>query len=256
MTPALRLEGVAKSFGKTRIIQGVDLEILPGERHALIGPNGAGKSTMFHLISGKLPLSGGVIEMNGGRIDGLPPHRIRRLGLSRSFQVSNLFGRLTVQENLECALLWPMGVHYSIRRPMSDLRDIKDRAGELVEMLHLGDVARQPTASLPYADQRVLEIGMTVAGDASIVLLDEPTAGMNRQETARMVELIDKISEGRTLVMVEHDMGVVFNLATRISVLVHGEVIASDAPANIRSNRAVQEAYLGASQPADTELDA
>ena len=242
---ALRLEGVRKSFGDTRIIRGVSLDVPEGERHAIIGPNGAGKSTLFNLISGRFAPTTGSIRLHGEAIEGHPPFEIHRRGLSRSFQVTNIFPRLTVFENIRCSVLWSLGHKYNFWRSVDKLRDANERANKTLEQIHLR--ARRDTLAgvLTYAEQRALEIGITVAGGADVILLDEPTAGMSRGETQNAVELIRAISKGRTLVIVEHDMGVVFDLADRISVLVYGEIIATDAPERIRENSAVQSAYLG-----------
>jgi branched-chain amino acid transport system ATP-binding protein len=242
---ALRLSGVRKSFGKSEIIRGIDLDIAAGERHAVIGPNGAGKSTLFNLISGRYPVSAGRIELSGRDITGLKPFEINRLGLSRSFQITNIFPRMSVFENVRCATLYPLGYKYSFWHRLDALRDAAERAEDIVHRIGLR--ARHDTQAglLTYAEQRALEIGITVAGGASVILLDEPTAGMSRSESDAAVALIRRMTEGKTLVMVEHDMSVVFGLADRISVVVYGELIACDAPARIRENRAVQEAYLG-----------
>ena len=245
MNAALELRDVHKSFGTTKIINGVSLAIPAGERHAIIGPNGAGKSTLDNLISGRYPLSAGQILLNGEDITGLKPYEINRKGLSRSFQVTNIFHRLSVYENIRCAVLWSLGYRYSFWHRVGGLRDAQRRSVDVMERIGLARRRDTLAGELTYAEQRALEIGITIAGGASVILLDEPTAGMSRTETANAVELIRQVTEGRTLVMVEHDMGVVFNLADRISVLVYGEVIATGTPAAIRSNAAVQEAYLG-----------
>jgi branched-chain amino acid transport system ATP-binding protein len=244
---ALELQDVHKNFGSTRIIQGVSLAIPAGERHAIIGPNGAGKSTLFNLISGRFPLTSGRIRLNGEDITGLRPFQINRKGLSRSFQVTNIFHNLTVFENLRCAVLWAHGYKYSFWHRLAGLKDANERAAQVLEKIGLAKRAAIAAGTLSYAEQRALEIGVTIAGGASVILLDEPTAGMSRTETAHAVELIRQVTEGKTLVMVEHDMGVVFDLADRISVLVYGEVIATGTPAEIRANAAVKEAYLGTS---------
>lgn len=245
MTSAIELKGVRKDFGKTEIIRGVDLEIRKGERHAIIGPNGAGKSTLFHLISARLPVTSGDILLNGESVVGLKPYEVNRKGLSRSFQVTNVFPRLSVFENVRCALLWSRGYKYSFWHRLSRLKDVNRLADQVIEEIGLTRRHDAPAGVLSYADQRALEIGITVASGAEVILLDEPTAGMSRSESDKAVELIRTVTAGRTLVMVEHDMGVVFDLADRISVLVYGEIIASDEPKNIRANRVVQEAYLG-----------
>lgn len=241
----LELRQVRKSFGASEIVRGVSLSIRRGERIALIGPNGAGKSTLFDLVSGRTPLSGGEVLLDGRRIDGLAPHRIHRMGLARSFQVSNLFGRLSVFENLRCAVLWSLGYGYSFRHFLAGARDANERAEEVLKRVGLAQRRDRPAATLTYAEQRALEIGITLAGDAGMVMFDEPTAGMSRSETARFVPLIRTLTEGRTLLMVEHDMGVVFELADRIAVLVQGQVLAFDTPQAVRNDARVREAYLG-----------
>jgi branched-chain amino acid transport system ATP-binding protein len=243
---ALSLSNVNKAFGQTEIIRGVNLDVARGERHALIGPNGAGKTTLFNLISGRFRASSGQIRLNGARIDHLPPHKINRMGLSRSFQITSIFPRLSVFENLRCALLWSMGYYYSFWTPLWTQRALNERTGQLLEDLNLAPRRDTAAGLLSYADQRALEIGMTIAGGASVILLDEPTAGMSNTETDSAMELIRRVSKGKTLLMVEHDMKVVFDLADVITVLVYGQVIASGPPHAVRANAAVQEAYLGA----------
>jgi branched-chain amino acid transport system ATP-binding protein len=242
---AIELTGLRKSFGAMEIIRGVDLAVREGERHAIIGPNGAGKSTLFHLISGHLQPSAGAIRLRGEDIAGLPPQLINRRGLSRSFQVTNIFPRLSVWENVRCATLWALGYRYSFWRGVDRLDDVTRRTEEVLAEIDLVDRRDTPAGVLTYGEQRALEIGLTIAGNADVLLLDEPTAGMSHAETERVVALIRKVSEKRTLLMIEHDMRVVFDLADRISVLVYGEVIASDAPERIKANAAVQQAYLG-----------
>jgi branched-chain amino acid transport system ATP-binding protein len=243
---ALSLRGVNKSFGQMKIIRDVTLDVSKGQRHAIIGPNGAGKTTLFNLISGRFRLSSGEILLNGARVDGLPPHKINRMGLSRSFQITSIFHRLSVFENLRCAFLWSMGYRYSFWTPLWMQRDLNARTDSMLEELNLTSRRDTLAGLLSYADQRALEIGMTIAGGASVILLDEPTAGMSNTETDNAVELIRRVSTGKTLVMVEHDMKVVFGLADIISVLVYGQIIASGPPQAVRANAAVQEAYLGA----------
>jgi len=243
---AVELKALRKSFGKTEIIRGCDLAVAPGERVAIIGPNGAGKSTLFNLISGRFGPTSGEILLHGKRIDGLLPYEINRLGLARSFQITNIFGRLSVFENLRCGLLWSMGYRYAFWKFLADLRDANDRAEQLLAMIRLERKRDTLAMNLTYAEQRALEIGITIAGGAEVVLLDEPTAGMSKSETTRFVELIREVTVGKTLLTVEHDMGVVFGLADKIAVLVYGEVIAFDVPEAVRANKRVQEAYLGA----------
>ena len=244
-TYALELRDLRKSFGKTEIIRGVNLAVAPGERVAIIGPNGAGKSTLFNLISGRFAPTSGDVILNGQRINGLAPYEINRQGLSRSFQITNIFPKLSVFENLRCGVLWSMGYKYTFLRFLSGLHDANQRAKELMEMIKLDKKRDTLAMNLTYAEQRALEIGITIAGGANVILLDEPTAGMSKTETTRFIHLIKEVTEGRTLLTVEHDMGVVFGLADKIAVVVYGEVIAFDTPEKVRANPRVQEAYLG-----------
>ena len=244
-TYALELRDLRKSFGKTEIIRGANLAVAPGERVAIIGPNGAGKSTLFNLISGRFAPTSGDVILNGQRINGLAPYEINRRGLSRSFQITNIFPKLSVFENLRCGVLWSMGYKYTFLRFLSNLHDANERAKELMEMIKLDKKRDTLAMNLTYAEQRALEIGITIAGGANVILLDEPTAGMSKTETTRFIHLIKEVTEGRTLLTVEHDMGVVFGLADKIAVVVYGEVIAFDTPEKVRANQRVQEAYLG-----------
>jgi len=242
---ALELRDIHKSFGATPIIRGVSLQVHEGERHAIIGPNGAGKSTLFNLISGRFAPSSGSIRVNGDDVTGQPPFELYRRGLARSFQVTNIYPHLSVFENIRCSVLWCLGHRYNFWRNVASLSNANERTEKT--LAQIGMTARRNTLAgvLTYAEQRALEIGITIAGDSSVILLDEPTAGMSRREAESAVELIRSVSQGRTLVIVEHDMGVVFDLADRISVLVYGAIIATDVPERIRENADVQTAYLG-----------
>jgi len=245
VSPILELRDLRKSFGRTEVIRGASLAVDAGERLAIIGPNGAGKSTLFHLVSGRLAPSAGEVWLQGRRIDGLRPHQVRQQGLARSFQVTHLFPRLTAFENLQCAVMGARGVRYAVLRRLSGLRAVNEQADQLLERLGLQAQRDVPAQHLAYAQQRALEIGMALAGDAPVVLLDEPTAGMSRSETAHVTALLRSLTEGRTLLLVEHDMGVVFDLADRVAVLAGGEFIACDTPARVRADARVQQAYLG-----------
>ena len=242
---ALELKDLRKSFGKSEIIRGVNLQVTAGERVGIIGPNGAGKSTLFNLISGRFEPTSGQVLLNGQRIDGKKPFEINRMGLSRSFQITNIFPKLSVFENLRCGVLWSLGYKYTFLRFLADLDDANDRADELMEMIKLDKKRDVLAMNLTYAEQRALEIGITIAGGANVILLDEPTAGMSRSETSRFIKLIKEVTVGKTLLTVEHDMGVVFGLADKIAVVVYGEVLAYDVPEAVRANARVQEAYLG-----------
>lgn len=245
MMPAVELRGLTKNFGLAEIIRGVDLAVKKGERHAIIGPNGAGKSTLFNLITGKYEPTAGQVLLHGEDVSGLKPYQINRMGLSRSFQITNIFARMTVFENVRCSLLWTMGYRYSFWNLVNRQRDLTERTDEILDQINLLGRRDDLAGVLTYAEQRALEIGITIAGGADIIMLDEPTAGMSHSETDYIVGLIREVTEGKTLVVVEHDMGVVFDLADRISVLVYGEIIASDTPDRVRASQAVQEAYLG-----------
>jgi branched-chain amino acid transport system ATP-binding protein len=244
-SPAVELRGVQKSFGNTSVIRDVNLTVVKGERHALIGPNGAGKSTLFNLISGYMIPTAGSILLKDEIISGLPPFQINRRGVSRSFQVSNVFANMSVWENIRCALLWGTGHRYAFWKNIDNLPEVRERTAQILQDVNLISRRDVPAGLLAYAEQRTLEIGITIAGGADVILLDEPTAGMSRAETERAVALIRRLTEGRTLLIVEHDMSVVFGLADRISVLVYGQIIASGTPAEIRGNPKVKEAYLG-----------
>ncbi|MDA0231402.1 MAG: ABC transporter ATP-binding protein [Proteobacteria bacterium] len=245
MTAAIEFRGVQKTFGNTEVIRGVDLAIAKGEIHAVIGPNGAGKSTLFNLVTGRHHVSRGRIELNGEDITNRAPHDIYRKGLSRSFQVTNIFANMSVFENVRCGLLWNLGYRYSFWQFVNRRRDLRERAESVLEQTGLTSRRNMPAGLLSYSDQRALEIAVTIAGGAKVVLLDEPTSGMSGAETEQAVALIRDISAARTMIIVEHDMGVVFDLADRISVLVYGQVIATGTPKEIRANAKVQEAYLG-----------
>jgi branched-chain amino acid transport system ATP-binding protein len=253
-TFALELKDLRKSFGKTEIIRGINLAVPAGERVGIIGPNGAGKSTLFNLISGRFEPTSGDVLLNGQRLNGKRPFEINRMGLSRSFQITNIFPKLSVFENLRCSVLWSLGYKYTFLKFLANLDDANDRADELMRMIRLDRKRDVLAMNLTYAEQRALEIGITIAGGANVILLDEPTAGMSRSETGRFISLIKEVTVGRTLLTVEHDMGVVFGLADKIAVVVYGEVIAYDTPKAVRADLRVKEAYLG-SAVADAQAE-
>ncbi len=247
----LQLQGLSKQFGNTRIIRDVSLNIEAGEKHAIIGPNGAGKSTLFHLITGRYSVSSGSILFKGQPIQNRPPFEIARKGLARSFQVTNIFPLLSVFENIRCALLWSMGYKYSFWHLLGKAKALNTRTEELLIEIGLQERRKLPAGELAYAEQRALELGIAIASGAEMIMLDEPVAGMSHSEAKNAVELINRVTAGKTLVMVEHDMNIVFDMADKISVLVYGEIIASDVPSKIRGNAKVQEAYLGETVPED-----
>ncbi|HYD31107.1 MAG TPA: ABC transporter ATP-binding protein [Azospirillaceae bacterium] len=241
----LVIQNLDKHFDGLPIMRGVDLAIRRGERHAVLGPNGAGKSTLFNLISGAYPPSAGVITLNGRPIQGLAPERINRMGLARSFQITNIFSRLSAFENIRMGVMARHGVLFDLFSRIQAKHRINEESRALLDRVRLGHRAETAAADLTYSEQRALEIGMTLATSPEVILLDEPTAGMSREETFYIVELIRDVTKGKTLLVVEHDMSVVFSLCDRISVLVYGQILATGTPDEIRANREVQEAYLG-----------
>ncbi|KVR69361.1 ABC transporter ATP-binding protein [Burkholderia ubonensis] len=242
---ALALHGITQRFGAQTVLDGVELAVAAGERHALIGPNGAGKSTLFNVIAGVVRPTRGRVVLHGVELRGRGPVAASRLGIGRSFQQTSAFARLTVFDNLRCAALHAPAER---RRWWNRLRESEsvDRAAMQV-LRDIGLVAHRdtPAAALGYAEQRALDLGIALASGARTLLLDEPTAGMNRAEAARMIELIRATTQGRTVLMIEHDMDTVFGFAERITVLVRGAVVATGAPEAIRADPAVRAAYLG-----------
>lgn len=232
------------------MIRGVDLQLRPGERCALIGPNGAGKSSLFNLASGRHRADAGRVILHGQDITRWPAQRINRAGLARSFQISSLFPRLSAFENVRCAVLWSLGYRYAFWRrisaPAGGHDEACDRAWAVLRQVGLQARAHLPAGELSYAEQRALELAVTIAADACVILLDEPTAGMNRSESQAMVALVHEVTQGKALLMVEHDMQVVFDLADRIAVMDDGRVIACDSAARIRANADVQRLYFDA----------
>jgi branched-chain amino acid transport system ATP-binding protein len=241
----LTVRGLRKSFGSTEIMRGVELDLLPTERHAVIGPNGAGKSTLFHLLSGNLTPSAGEIIFDGQQIGGKSPQAINRLGLARSFQITNIFPRLSVFENIRLAVMQHHGLQYVFWKLADHNARVNEETARLLELVRLKAMASTIAGELAYSEQRSLEIAMTLASNPKVILLDEPMAGMSHEETLYTAELIREVTVGRALMIVEHDMDVVFSLSDRISVLVYGEVIVTGAPDEIRNSASVKEAYLG-----------
>ena len=214
------------------------------ERHAVIGPNGAGKSTAYNLITGRYTVSSGRIFLRGQDITNLQPYEIKRKGLSRSFQITNIFPKITVFENVRCSLLWAMDYKYSFWHMVGRQEALNENAEKIIEELNLKERRNTLAGVLSYAEQRALEIGITIAGGSEVILLDEPTAGMSVSETEYIVGLIRKVTEGKTLVVVEHDMGVVFDLADKISVLVYGEIIATGTPVEVKERSSSSRSIL------------
>ncbi len=242
---ALELRDIHHDFSGLQVLTGIDLEVREGERHAVIGPNGAGKSTLFNIITGRYAPRSGRVLYRGRDITGAAPHRIARLGVGRSFQIINTFPRLTVFQNVRSAVLSRRHMRLDAWSLLDRQTDVSREAEETLGMVGLLDRRDVLASELSYGDQRELEIALTVATRPDLVMLDEPTAGLNSDDTRRAVALIRQVTEGRTLVMVEHDMEVVFNLADRISVIYYGRVLATGTPDEIRTNDEVKRAYLG-----------
>jgi branched-chain amino acid transport system ATP-binding protein len=245
MTLALELRDIHHDFSGLQVLAGIDLVVAPGERHAIIGPNGAGKSTLFNIISGRLRPRRGRVLYREHDITGAPPYRIARLGVGRSFQIINTFPRLTVYQSVRSAVVSRRGMRLNAWRLLDRQEDVAQETEEVLKLLALTDRRDTPASALSYGAQRELEIALTVAVRPELILLDEPTAGLNAEETRKAIGLIRRMSEGKTLVMVEHDMEVVFSLADRISVIHYGRVLASGPPEEIRNSEEVKRAYLG-----------
>ena len=241
----LDVRSLSKDFGGVEIIRDLSFQVLHGQRHAIIGPNGAGKTTLFNLITGRYTPSRGVITFKGRRISGVSPHRINRMGISRSFQITNIFPGLSVLENVRAAILSKKGIRWSVTRPLSRLEAVNRETLEVLSLIHLSEQHDILAGALDYGAQRALEIGIALATDPELIMLDEPTAGMSIDETREVVRMVDKTTRGKALIIVEHDMEVVFSLADAITVVHYGSVLASGTPEEIRSNPKVKEAYLG-----------
>ena len=245
MSDYLHIQGIHKDFSGLKILTGVDFHVKEKERHAVIGPNGAGKTTLFNIISGKFRPSSGVILFKGQDITGKPPHVLNRHGIARSFQITNVFQELSVFDNIPSGVRSRLGLRYHFfKKPASDHNIIR-KTEEIIAEVGLMSVKDQPASSLSYGQQRALEIGMTLSSEPELILLDEPTAGMTREETDKAIKMIDKVTANRTLIVIEHDMEVVFSLANTISVLHYGTILMSDIPEKVRLDQSVKDAYLG-----------
>ncbi|GAA4072638.1 ABC transporter ATP-binding protein [Actinomadura miaoliensis] len=248
--PVLRARGLVKEFRGFRAVDGVDLDVAEGSVHALVGPNGAGKTTLFNLLTGFLRPSAGSVRLGGRELAGLSPERIARLGVARSFQITSLFAELTPRQHVELALAGSTGLGWRFWRSDRALGRFSGRAAELLDRVGLADHADVPAASLAYGRKRALELALALALDPKVLLLDEPTAGMGVEDVDRTVELVKRVRDGRTVVLVEHNMNVVASLADRVTVLQHGRVLAEGPYADIRRDPRVVTAYLGDSHAA------
>ncbi len=243
--PILRCESLTRRFAALGVLTRVTLEVLPRERRAIIGPNGAGKTTLFNLITGELAPSTGHIEFDGGEISGLPPHAVARRGIARSFQRTNVFPKLSVGENLRLAGGARSGEGYRLFGAPPDSVASRAAVRDAAEPVGLAGRLDLPAGRLSYGEQRQLEIGIALATRPRLLLLDEPTAGMSPDETEQMTRLLAALPRDITLMIIEHDMDVVFSLADRVTVLHHGEVLAEGTPEAVRADSRVYEVYLG-----------
>ena len=243
----LRTEGLTRSFGTLLAVDGVAVSVQRGELRSIIGPNGAGKTTFFRLISGEMEPSAGRIWFEGREITGLPQHAVARLGIAKSYQITNVFPHLTVLENVRVAVQGPARA-FDFWSRADGLRGVRERAEALLRTVGLAEKAPLLAAHLSHGEKRHLEIGIALASDPALLLLDEPTAGMSPEETDETMGLIRELASGRTIVLVEHKMKLVMRVSDRITVLHQGQVLAEGTPEQIRANEAVQQTYLGASR--------
>jgi len=245
MSAYLQLQDIYKDFSGLKVLTGVSVDVGEQERHAVIGPNGAGKTTLFNIVSGRFKPSNGTILLRGQDITGRPAYALNRHGLSRSFQITNVFQRLSVFENIRSGVRSRAGMRYHFFRQPDNARAINERTESIAAEVGLTPALHMPVSALSYGQQRALEIAITLSTEPELILLDEPTAGMTREETAHAIRMIDRVTAGRTLVIIEHDMEVVFSLADTISVLHYGKILVSDTPERIRTDQRVKDAYLG-----------
>lgn len=245
--PVLRIANLTKRFGGVTAVSDINLEVMPRETIAIIGPNGAGKTTFYNMVSGRMRPTEGNIVLDGKDITGLPPHKISRLGVSRSFQINNIFPEMTVQENVEVVLSAYHGHSRRLFNIASRNTGIQQEAVEFLKRLGIEDLKEQRAEIISYGDKRLLEIAMVLATYPKLVLLDEPTAGMTPDETRLTTKLIKKLADGGdyTFMITEHDMDVVFNLADRILVMHRGEKLFAGSPEEVKNNPEVRTAYLG-----------
>ena len=241
----LETKDLQHSFGSLKVLFGVDLQITEGERHAVIGPNGAGKTTLFNTITGTYYPTKGKVFFKGKDITGFPPHKLARIGIGRSFQITSTFTNLTAFQNIRLAILSKDGIRFNLFHRVDKMKKITQETDEMLKRINLYEDRNTLAANLSYGKSRALEISMAMATDPELILLDEFAAGMSKEETQDAVSLIRNLTEGKTVVIIEHDMDVVFNLADRITVLHYGKILATGTPAEIRNNQDVKDAYLG-----------
>jgi len=240
----LRTRGVGKTFGKFVALNNISAEFSKGAITSIIGPNGAGKSTYFNVLCGAFPPSSGRVEFEGKDVTGLPQHRFAHMGVAKSFQITSVFPRFTTRENIRVGLQ-ALVSRYDMWRPRARLRELTERADELLALVGLWESRERVAKTLAHGEQRALEIGMALASQPRLLLLDEPTAGMSPEETRAMMDLIVKLANERTVILVEHKMKLVLGISDRILVLHHGELLAEGTPQEVRQNEAVKRVYLG-----------
>ena len=241
----LETKALYHDFSGLEVLFDVNLEVNEGERHAIIGPNGAGKTTLFNVITGTYMPSKGQVFFKGKEVTGSKPHQMIRLGMGRSFQITSTFDRLTTFQNIRMGIMSRRGIRFNLFRKVDKMQDVTQETDEVLRRINLHGERDLPAGVLSYGKHRSLEISMALATDPEVVMLDEPTAGMSKDETHYAVELIRKLTEGKTAVIIEHDMDVVFSLADRITVLHLGTILACGPPGEIKENQAVKDAYLG-----------
>ncbi|CAB1080004.1 branched-chain amino acid ABC transporter substrate-binding protein [Alkalispirochaeta odontotermitis] len=241
----LETKALYHDFSGLKVLFDVNLEVSEGERHAIIGPNGAGKTTLFNVITGTYHPSQGDVFFKGRKVTGFKPHKMVRRGMGRSFQITSTFSRLTAFQNIRMGILSKRDIRFNMFRMLDKMQDVTAETEEVLKRINLDGERDIPASQLSYGKSRSLEISMALATDPDLVMLDEPTAGMSVDETHNAVELIRRLTEGKTMVIIEHDMDVVFSLADRITVLHLGTIMASGPPEEIRDNQAVKDAYLG-----------
>lgn len=241
----LQLQDIYKRFGVLEVIRGVSLDIHAGERHAIIGPNGAGKTTLTNLITSRFSPTSGTMRFKGEDVTGMSPFKLVRKGIGRSFQIINVFKEMTVMENLRNAVIARRSYRSSGWRRIDALAGVARETEAILRLIDLYSARERLAFELPYGEQRILEIGLTIAAQPELILLDEPAAGLSAAETRDVTALIRKVTEGKSLLLIEHDMDVVFSLASRISVLHYGQILVQGTPEEIRNDARVKEVYLG-----------
>jgi len=241
----LETKGLFHDYSGLEVLFDVNLQVKEGERHAIIGPNGAGKTTLFNTITGTCCPSKGKVFFKGKEITGFPPYKLTRLGMGRSFQLTSTFLRLVTFQNVRLAILSKKGIRFNLFRRVDKMAEITQETLEILKSINLEQEVLMPASLLSYGKHRSLEISMALATNPDLILLDEPTAGMSRDETHTAVEMIKRLTEGKTVVIIEHDMDVVFSIADRITVLHYGQILATGTPDEIRQNQKVKDAYLG-----------